>query len=91
VYTTAFHKTKKCGHLIFFAPRFQSRVSGIIFVKYFNGAFESKQIPMGVGRGPWPPLDFHTWYKYSRGLKVLLFGVFLLFLGLFSRCPLKEA
>jgi len=25
---------------------------------------------MGIGSGevggPWPPLDFHTWYKFSR-------------------------
>jgi len=51
---------------------------------------------MGVGSGGQgavpPTLDFYTWYKYSRErLKSAIFGVFLLFFGLFFRCsPLLE-
>jgi len=35
------------------------------------------------------PLDFQTWYKYSvdRDLKVLFFGLFLLFFSFFSVGP----
>jgi len=39
-----------------------------------------------VGRaGPWPPMDFQTWYKYSRyRLKSAIFRPFLLIFGFFS-------
>jgi len=45
---------------------------------------------MGVGSGgPWPPpwVFIHDTYIVDRGLKVLFFGVFLLFFGLFSVAP----
>jgi len=46
---------------------------------------------MGVGNeGGVTPLNFHTWYKYSlvdKGLKVLFFGLFLLFFSHFSVAP----
>jgi len=38
----------------------------------------------GGQRGPWPLLNFHTWY---RGL-TMLFLVFFAIFGLFFRCSL---
>jgi len=50
---------------------------------------------MGVGsggQGAMPhPLDFQTWYKYSRDLKVLFFGLFCYFSVFFPLAPLEEA
>jgi len=50
---------------------------------------------MGVGSGeqwePWPPWIFkHGTNIVNRRLKVLFFGLFLLFFGLFSAAPLKR-
>jgi len=43
---------------------------------------------MRVGSGGRGALDFHTWYKYSRErLKSAIFRCFLLFFGIFFRCP----
>jgi len=37
-------------------------------------------VDSGVREEPWPPLGFHTWYKYERiadrGLIVLFFSLF---------------
>jgi len=45
----------------------------------------------GAGKGPGPPWIFkHGTNIVNRGLKVLFFGHFLLFFGLFFRCPPLE-
>jgi len=74
----------------------RKNISCVVCILLWNRTVTSYSYPWVSAAGSWPLLDFHTWYKYSRGLNCYFSvffsvapgrGLIVLFFGLFSFCP----